>query len=266
MDLNERIARYLSQVPPAISGQGGHNQTFSLACALYNGFALPESEVLEWLKMYNSRCQPPWSDKELEHKTKSASSAQHTKARGHLVGGNGTFKKEDFHYVSFQAKEQPKAATLDPSTEIEKFLKGFRCGEIDISEASPIRLSDEWVNDGPLLLSHLYSESELVNYVTDYKLSEMADGTTKAVPNGYGESHKRVDLVKSWSAGVPQSDAGGWLRMNPVDGKGIADANISDFRFILLEFDSIPLDSQNRSRLPIIGAMTPLPSNSAFRC
>lgn len=32
--------------------------------------------------------------------------------------------------------------------------------------------------------------------------------------------------------------------MNPMDGKGIADKNVTSHRFILLEFDSIPLDLQ----------------------
>jgi hypothetical protein len=59
------------------------------------------------MQMYNTRCQPPWSEKELRHKCDSAINAQHTKLRGHLVGGNGTFAKEDFSYRSFEVKQRP---------------------------------------------------------------------------------------------------------------------------------------------------------------
>lgn len=53
--------------------------------------------------------------------------------------------------------------------------------------------------------------------------------------------------------GTPQSKAGAWLRMNPVDGKGIADANVTTFRFALLEIDTVPLKLQLSlfARLPL---------------
>jgi len=41
---------------------------------------------------------------------------------------------------------------------------------------------------------------------------------------------------------MPRRDAGGWLRMNPVDGQGVADANVTAFRYALLECDQVPLD------------------------
>jgi KaiC/GvpD/RAD55 family RecA-like ATPase len=75
-ELNHRLGRarrYLEHIPAAISGQGGHIQTFVAALALARGFALPESAALDLLAAeYNRRCQPPWSLKELEHKVASA--------------------------------------------------------------------------------------------------------------------------------------------------------------------------------------------------
>jgi hypothetical protein len=64
--IQERIAKYLEAIPGAIAGAGGHKQTFKVACSLYNGWALSEEETLAWLKVYNAKCQPPWSDRELE--------------------------------------------------------------------------------------------------------------------------------------------------------------------------------------------------------
>ena len=91
----DRIAKYLEAIPAAVAGAGGHKQTFKVACSLYNGWALSEEETLAWLKIYNAKCEPPWSDKELEHKAKQAAQAKHDKPRGYLLGeSRSTFEKE----------------------------------------------------------------------------------------------------------------------------------------------------------------------------
>jgi hypothetical protein len=90
MNLDERIQRYLAAIPPAIAGQRGHDQTFKVACALVNGFDLVEEQALYWLQLFNEKCQPPWSERELAHKVASAFAANHQRRRGHLLGnGNG---------------------------------------------------------------------------------------------------------------------------------------------------------------------------------
>jgi hypothetical protein len=72
-DILKRAAAYVDATPEAISGQGGHSQTFGLASTLIHGFRLSQEDALNLLKnRYNPRCQPPWSDKELEHKMQSA--------------------------------------------------------------------------------------------------------------------------------------------------------------------------------------------------
>jgi hypothetical protein len=86
MTINERITAYLERVPPCIAGQGGDTQLFKTACILYNDWGLPESETLEWLKIYNQKCEPPWSHDRLEHKVAQAVKTPHLKLRGHLRG------------------------------------------------------------------------------------------------------------------------------------------------------------------------------------
>lgn len=68
----ERARRYLAAMPPAISGQGGHNQTFDAACSLVLGFGLSVSDAAPLLAEYNQRSQPPWTDAELAHKLADA--------------------------------------------------------------------------------------------------------------------------------------------------------------------------------------------------
>jgi len=82
----ERARRYVAAMAPAISGQGGHNQTFRAACALVNGFALDTESALDLLLTdFNPRCQPPWTERELRHKVSDAARLQHYKPRGYLL-------------------------------------------------------------------------------------------------------------------------------------------------------------------------------------
>jgi hypothetical protein len=83
----ERIYRascYLDALAPAVSGQGGHDQTFDAACSLVKGFGLSIGEARPLLAAWNMRCVPPWSDRELEHKLNSANDSPDTRPRGYL--------------------------------------------------------------------------------------------------------------------------------------------------------------------------------------
>lgn len=71
--LVNRARSYLARCEPAISGQGGHDQTFKVACKLIHGFHLTDDEALQLLiDDYNPRCQPPWTLAELDHKIEQA--------------------------------------------------------------------------------------------------------------------------------------------------------------------------------------------------
>ncbi|MBY0460601.1 MAG: DUF3987 domain-containing protein, partial [Gemmataceae bacterium] len=84
----ERARSYLDKCPGAVSGQGGHDQTFKVARALCWGFDLPIDTALDLLvRDYNPRCSPPWSEKELTHKVEDAASKDYGKPRGYLLGG-----------------------------------------------------------------------------------------------------------------------------------------------------------------------------------
>lgn len=243
--LEDRVCKYLARVPPSVSGQGGHSQTFSAACSLVNGFALDRAQALSFLSLYNARCVPPWSEKELEHKIDSAINTTHDKPRGHLLNGSHPLTKHPT--PSFQHPPKPAVTALKYNAEvaIESLLNGFRASEADLIDASPVRPQENWTDDGWLLLENLYLPGEKINYVTEFKLTDCKDGTTKPVPSGYGRTVERDALIADWQlTGCVGSDAGGWMRMNPVDGDGIADKNITAYRFILLEFDAIPVALQ----------------------
>ncbi len=73
MEAIKRARAYLRKCDPAVAGQGGHDQLFKIACKLIHGFELSAECALDMLREdYNPRCEPPWSDKELDHKVHDA--------------------------------------------------------------------------------------------------------------------------------------------------------------------------------------------------
>jgi KaiC/GvpD/RAD55 family RecA-like ATPase len=68
----ERARRYVAKMPEAVSGSGGHNATFRVACVLCLGFGLSPEHSMVILQEYNVRCVPPWSERELWHKVNDA--------------------------------------------------------------------------------------------------------------------------------------------------------------------------------------------------
>lgn len=89
VDIQRRATAYLAEFPPAIQGQDGSRQTFLAALHLVKGFGLSPDVALTLLEReYNSRCQPPWSRRELEHKVASAERSQATS--GYLLHSSKT--------------------------------------------------------------------------------------------------------------------------------------------------------------------------------
>src|SRR5262249_10791759 len=73
--LEERIARakaYVAKVPPAISGQHGHDRTYHVAALLVRDFALREADSLPIMEEFKKRCKPPWTPDELVRKLREA--------------------------------------------------------------------------------------------------------------------------------------------------------------------------------------------------
>ena len=57
----ERARNYISQMPEAVQGMGGHSTLFKTASVLVKGFALPEAEACSILwSDFNPRFTPPW--------------------------------------------------------------------------------------------------------------------------------------------------------------------------------------------------------------
>ena len=70
--LVRRARGYLARIEGAVSGRGGHNRTFRVACVLVQKFGLTVEQALPLIQLWNQTCEPPWSEKELLHKLQDA--------------------------------------------------------------------------------------------------------------------------------------------------------------------------------------------------
>jgi hypothetical protein len=110
---------HLLKAEPAISGQGGHTQTFKVAREVVWGFNLGEEiGYLLMARHYNPRCQPPWSEKELAHKCHDADTKPCEWPRGWLLapqgGGEDATTSEEWHEpIPLGVTEEPPAFPVE---------------------------------------------------------------------------------------------------------------------------------------------------------
>lgn len=240
----ERARAYVAKIPGAVSGSGGHNQTFVAATTLVQGFALDEADAWPLLAEYNQRCSPPWSERELRHKLTSAMQSASVKPHGYLQQSNSRSSSS-----VPSAGRNCSSSPISPSAAIEKFLNGGRFAEADFISASPWKLpkswhETKWHEHGVYLSDALFEPGERINFVAECKIAANADGASRANPVGRGVTLERAALEARLLKRVPQCEGGCWLRMNPLDGDGIGDANVTSFRFVLIEFDTLPRELQ----------------------
>lgn len=98
-------------------------------------------------------------------------------------------------------------------------------------------------------LEALFEASENVGYVTS---SWEKDG--RYMPTQGSWDRTAGQLIEALSKcdgdicsvlGDYDPSAGAWIRFNPLDGKGCKNENVTDFRYALVESDSMELDKQN---------------------
>jgi hypothetical protein len=140
--IHERAGLYLEQIDPSISGCHGHNQLLYAASVLVNGFALgiEESKAL-LLTLFNTRCEPPWPERELDRKLKVALTKGSRKGRGHLLDAG----------IDIPPLEtvEPRASSLAvpkwPAPDLDAIDRIVRDGPgaFDLWENSPCRWEDE---------------------------------------------------------------------------------------------------------------------------
>lgn len=110
----ERAAKYVAKMPAAVSGDNGHAATYHVACVLCKGFELTTDQAMSILLEYNQRCDPPWSEHELQHKIDDAAKA--SGASGYLRNA----KPERWDSISIPSHQPVKAKTAEKAPERSK--------------------------------------------------------------------------------------------------------------------------------------------------
>jgi hypothetical protein len=143
----------------------------------------------------------------------------------------------------------------------DAFLNGWHCTLADLWRVSPWHPCEDWRRDPANLFAALYEPDDLINVVTNFILEQTKDGAQKACPSGGGITVSRDEWLKHFkNSQAPRSDAGAWVRFNPVlrrygsgDNGSQTDADVAAYRFLLIESDHLPIGMQISlwSRLPM---------------
>lgn len=99
-------------------------------------------------------------------------------------------------------------------------------------------------------LETLFEPDDVVGYVHSAIYKE---DRQKWVPANAGAWRKRDDIIadlkkfKNFDAfGSINDEAGAWIRINPLDGKGAGDKNVTRYTYALAEADDMPIEEQKK--------------------
>ncbi|BBI32351.1 AAA family ATPase [Cohnella abietis] len=99
-------------------------------------------------------------------------------------------------------------------------------------------------------LSTLFEASENVGYVTDTWQNDEG----KYLPTKGASDRTAGELIQLLNqcdgdigsvVGDYKSEAGAWIRFNPLDGKGVKNDNVTEHRYALVESDTMDIEKQN---------------------
>jgi RecA-family ATPase len=244
--LLERAALWLAKVPPAISGSGGHSQTYTAAVGLVHGFGLSDTDAFALLSDWNRSCQPPWQDRELLHKIRQANEKSHSKPRGHLANSSSTVSIEplDLTRVRFS---RPKPVEAAPVSE----------GSVESSAPSNPPAA-------PIPASH--DASEFKRFLTSAFAPTEVVCICEQVEDGRPISAGSFLPIEDWIARFDDPESilfrsdrtdGVFVRINPFKPNlySGSDNDVMAYRHVLVEFDQKPKAEQEQllrsSGLPI---------------
>ena len=246
---------------PSVSGGGGHNACYAAACALVQGFDLDDATALSLLtSVFNPRCSPPWSDRELRHKVSQARKATPDKPTGYLIGRQRSPNSPDRGPGPLAPPIHPpppdrlkKRQEYEPSALQRMMCRGFKPSFAWLAERSPW---DPRRVTAQGFLDAMFREGEktviFINYRSQGQFGHIAGAPGKTYYLG-----DRPGLRPVLATEFPDhAREGAWFLPSPLDGKwhpsGKVDpagnpvlsrrtgASITTYRHLLLESDNAP--------------------------
>lgn len=123
--------------------------------------------------------------------------------------------------------------------------------DVNWVEGHELHLLQDWNPAGQLIryLETLFEPEERVGYVTQtwekdgkfFPTKGCSDRTAGQLIDALSACHGDLGAV----LGDYNPQAGAWIRFNPLDGQGVKNQNVTDFRYALVESDSMELEKQN---------------------
>lgn len=146
--------------------------------------------------------------------------------------------------------EGGRILSLDDSIEYEGSIVGEGW-----AESREFEEPEQWQPEKELTryLETLFQPEEIFGFVTESFSKANKDGHVKLVPANKGIYTKKVcDVVNQLKTGTIEDvigsydhKGGAWIRFNPLDGNGVNNENVTDFRYALVESDNMDLEAQN---------------------
>ena len=128
--------------------------------------------------------------------------------------------------------------------------------EMTSTEKSTVQLSK--------YLSALFDDDDHVGYVTESWTTQ--DGRRVPTKGSYDRTalQLRQELAHAKDLGAVlgdyDADTGAWVRFNPLDGRGVGNANVTEYRYALVESDTVPYEKQlsmiRQMKLPCAAIVT----------
>ncbi|WP_438832850.1 AAA family ATPase [Streptococcus pluranimalium] len=169
---------------------------------------------------------------------------------GTVTGATITQLAKDNGWVS-EFKSSGESRELDWDSTIDR---DYKIVDKNWVEAKEIREPFNWQPVQNLIryLETLFDSTDLVGYVTSTYPIETDNGTIyKPTQGNYDRTAGELiqALQKNGNDigavfGDYKEEAGAWIRFNPLDGKGVKNDNVTDYRYALVESDSMDLGKQ----------------------
>lgn len=143
---------------------------------------------------------------------------------GHAVGWDEVINPNDFKIVDERWLEREtiiEPSDWDPCAQLSDYIKLlFRPGD------NIMFCTDPWKREG----EERWVPSQGATRTYDEMMKSLAKGTQ----DGFDEAVGTLN----------NDETGAWIRINPFDGNGAKDVNVTDYRHALIEFDNKPIDEQ----------------------
>lgn len=144
--------------------------------------------------------------------------------------------------------------------------KGYKLVKTDWVMGKEIEEPKNW-NPSQEMISYLealFSPGDVIGYVNDGWLKKNGD-VEKWLPKSGVYTKTAGEIIDGLRRcngdigaviGDPNAACGAWIRFNPLDGEGVKNTNVVDFRYALVESDSMQIEQQHEIlrelELPIV--------------